>query len=44
MRRWNNTKMDLKEAVWQCVNWIHPAAHRDKQQTAVNSVMKHRVP
>jgi hypothetical protein len=43
-RRWDNTKMNLKEAVCQGVDWIHPAAGRDKQQAPVNSVMKHRVP
>jgi len=44
MRRWDNTKMNLKEAVWQGVDWIHPAVGRERQQAAVNSVMKHRVP
>jgi len=43
MRRWDNTKVNLKEAVWQDVDWTLPALGRDKQQAAVKSVMKHRV-
>lgn len=38
MRRWYNTKLNLKEAVWQGVDWTRPTWGRDKQQAAVNSL------
>jgi hypothetical protein len=41
--RRDNTKINLKQAGWQGVDWIHPASGTEKQQAAVNSVMKHRV-
>jgi hypothetical protein len=44
MCRWDNNKMNLKKAVWQGVDWTHPALGRDKQQAAVKCIMKHRVP
>jgi hypothetical protein len=36
--------MDLKEIVWEVVNWIHLAQDRDQWQAVVNTVMNVRVP
>ena len=36
--------MDLKEIVWEGVDWINLAQDRDKWQVLVNTFMKFRVP
>jgi hypothetical protein len=44
-RGWeDNIKRYLREIVWGCMGWIHPAHDRDKWQVLVNTVMKLRVP
>jgi hypothetical protein len=43
MRRWeNNIGMDLREIVWEDVDWIHLDQDRDRWRTAVNMVMNLR--
>jgi len=36
--------MDLKETVWEGVDWIHRAQDRDQCRACVNMVMNFRVP
>jgi hypothetical protein len=36
--------MDLREMVWDDVDWIHLAQDMDKWQAVVNTVMNLRVP
>jgi hypothetical protein len=44
-RRWeNNIIMDLKEIVWEVVDWIHPAQVWVQWWALVNRVMNFRVP
>jgi hypothetical protein len=44
-RRWlDNTKMDLREIVWDGVDWIDMAQDRDPWRAPVNSVLNLRVP
>jgi hypothetical protein len=39
-RRWeDNIKTDLRETVWECVDWIYMAHDRDLWQALVNTVM-----
>jgi hypothetical protein len=40
----DNIKMDLREIVWDGVDWIDMAQDRDQWRTLVNTVMKLRVP
>jgi len=40
----DNIRMDLRELVWEDVNWIHLAQDRDKCRAVVNTVMNHQVP
>jgi hypothetical protein len=43
-RRWeNNVRMDLREIVWEGVDWIHLAQNRDQWWALVNVVMNLRV-
>jgi hypothetical protein len=38
--RWEvNIRMDIKEIVWEVVDWIHLAKDRDQWQSLVNMVM-----
>jgi hypothetical protein len=41
-RRLNNTKMNLKELVWDDMDWIDPAQDRDQWKVLVKVVMKLR--
>jgi hypothetical protein len=44
-RRWmDNMKMDLRETVWDGVDWIHMAWDRDQWRVLVNTVLNFRVP
>jgi hypothetical protein len=36
--------MDLREVVWEGVDWIHLAQDRDQWWAVVNTVMNPRVP
>jgi hypothetical protein len=43
-RRWEDgLKMDLREIVWGCEEWIHLAHDRDRWRAVVNTVMNLRV-
>jgi hypothetical protein len=43
--RWeNNIKMDLKEIVLECVDWIHLAQDRDQWWVLVNAIKDLRIP
>jgi hypothetical protein len=40
MHRWEgNIRMDIKEVVWDSVDWMHLAQDRDQWLTLLNSVM-----
>jgi transcription termination factor 2 len=44
-RRWkDNIKMNLREIVFEDVDWIHLAQDRDRWRAVVNTVMNLRVP
>jgi hypothetical protein len=44
-RRWvDNLKMDLRERVWDGMDWIYLAQDRDQWRALVNTVMNLRVP
>jgi hypothetical protein len=44
-RRWeDNIKMNLREIVWEGVNWMHPAQDRNQWWAVVNTVMNLRIP
>jgi hypothetical protein len=44
MHRWeDNIKMDLREVVWKCVDWIHLAQDKDQWRAHLNTVMNLRV-
>jgi hypothetical protein len=44
-RRWvDNIKMDLREIVWDGVDWIDMAQDRDQWRALVNMVLNLRVP
>jgi hypothetical protein len=39
-RRWKyNIRVDLREIVWNGVDWMHLAQHRDQWQALVNTVI-----
>jgi hypothetical protein len=40
----NNIKMDIKEVVWEGMNWLDLAQNRDRWQARLNAVMKLQVP
>jgi len=43
--RWEgNIRMDLREIVWESVDWIHLARDRDQWRAVVNTVMNPWVP
>jgi hypothetical protein len=43
--RWdNNIKVDVKEIVWEGVDWFHLAQTRDWWRAFVNTVMNLRIP
>jgi hypothetical protein len=37
-------RMDLREIVWEAVDWMHLAQDRDKWRAFLNTVMNLRVP
>ena len=40
-RRWeDNIKMDIREMVWEGMDWIDVAEDRDRWRAVVNEVMK----
>jgi hypothetical protein len=44
-RRWvDNIKIDLREIMWDGVDWIDLAQNRDQWRALVNTVMNLRVP
>jgi hypothetical protein len=44
-RRWeDNIRMDLRETVWEGVDWMHLVQNRDQWRTLVITVMNLRVP
>jgi hypothetical protein len=43
-RREDNIRMDLREVVWEGVDWIVLAQDRDKWRALVNTVMNLRFP
>jgi hypothetical protein len=43
-RRKDNIGVDLREVVWEDVDWIHLAKNRDQLWSPVNKVMKLKVP
>jgi hypothetical protein len=44
-RRWeDNIRMDLKEIVWEGVDWMHLAQNRDQWRAVVNTVVNLRDP
>jgi len=45
IRRWEvNIRMDLKERVWEVVDWMHLVQDRDQCRALVNTVTNIRVP
>jgi hypothetical protein len=40
----DNIKMDLREIVWDGMNWIHLAQDRDQRKALVDTVMNLGVP
>jgi hypothetical protein len=42
--RWKNIKMDLREIVWDGVDWIGLAQDTDQWKPLVNTVMNLQVP
>jgi hypothetical protein len=40
----NNIKMDIREIVWDSMDWIDLAQDRDQWRALVNMVMNLRVP
>jgi hypothetical protein len=43
-RRWeDNIRMDIREAEWIDVDWLHLAQERDQWRAVVNAVMIFRV-
>jgi hypothetical protein len=40
-REEDNIRMDLKEIVWEGLDWMHLAQDRDQWQSLVNTVMHH---
>jgi len=40
--RWEDIRMDLREADWQVVDWIHFVHDRSQWQALVNTVMNLR--
>jgi hypothetical protein len=42
--RWEDIRMDLRETVWERVEWIHLAQDRDQWLVLVNTVLNVRVP
>jgi len=40
----DNIKIDLKEIMWECEDWIYLALNRDQWRAVVDTVMKFRVP
>jgi hypothetical protein len=44
-RRWeNNNRIDIREIVWEVVDWMHLAQDRDQWWDHVNTVMNFWVP
>jgi len=44
-RKWeDNIKMDLRETVWEDVDWIHLTQDRDQWRAVLNTVMNLCVP
>jgi hypothetical protein len=44
-RRWeDNIRMDLRETVWEGIDWIHVIRDRDQWRALMNMVMTFRVP
>jgi hypothetical protein len=44
-RKWeDNIKMDLRERVWEGVDWMHLAQDRDQRQDLVNTVINLYIP
>jgi hypothetical protein len=44
-RRWeDNSRMDLREKVWERVDWIYLPQDKDQWRALVNTVMNLRVP
>jgi hypothetical protein len=44
-RRWvDSIKIDLRETVWHCMDWIDLAQDRDQWMIHVSTVMNLRVP
>jgi hypothetical protein len=43
-RRWEDTKMDVRERGWGGMDWIDLAQDRDQWRAIVNTVMNFRVP
>jgi hypothetical protein len=45
IRRWEvNIRMDLKERVWEVVDWMHLVQDRDQCRALLNTVTNIRVP
>ena len=40
----DNIKIDLKEVVWEGMDWIDLAQNKDRWQARLNAVMKLQVP
>jgi hypothetical protein len=43
-RREDNIRMDLKEEMWEDVDWMHLAQYREQWRAVVNTIMNLRVP
>jgi hypothetical protein len=39
-----NIRLDLREVVWEDVNWFHVAQDRDQWRAVVNTVMNRQFP
>jgi hypothetical protein len=40
----DNIKMDLRNLIWDAMDWMDPTQNREQWRALVNTVMKLRVP
>jgi hypothetical protein len=45
MHKWeNNIRINVREVVWECLDWIHLAQDRDQWLVLVNVIMNPQIP